>query len=359
MKKIFCRASVDAMKGYTPGEQPKDSGIIKLNTNENPFPPSPAVEAALKSFDFSRLRLYSDPLSSALRAEIAARFGLKIENVIAGNGSDDILTMAARCFAGEADKIAYITPSYSLYPVLAEIQGAAGVPVPLSKDFSLSEDTEKRAAGAKILFMARPNAPTGNNFPKERVERICRNFDGVVFIDEAYADFADDNCADFVLKYKNVMVGRTFSKSFSLAGLRVGYALADAALIEAMMKVKDSYNLGMLPQALGLAAFKDTRCLAETVEKVKANREFLSASLRAMSFTVIPSQTNFVFASPPGGDAAGLFENLRSNKIFVRYFPGAVTGAFMRITVGTRGQLEKFLEVAAAWLEKAKQGVAR
>ncbi len=303
-KKTYFRENIDRMDGYTPGEQPKDMRYIKLNTNENPYPPSPAVAKALKSFSSERLRLYPAPLACELRKTVADIFRLKPENIIVGNGSDDILTITTRAFVGEKDSLACFDPSYSLYPVLAELQDCNRIKIPLKfdGDFSIPANTLEKAETAKLFYIARPNAPTGTLFPIEEIRKICRNFKGIVFVDEAYADFADDNCVGLLSEFANIIIGRTLSKSYALAGLRLGYALASAKIIEGMMKVKDSYNVGTLVQVIATAALKDRKYFNGTKRKICRTREYLADSLRKKGFKVCASQSNFVFAAPPDND---------------------------------------------------------
>jgi histidinol-phosphate aminotransferase len=345
-KKTYFRKNIDRMYGYTPGEQPKDMRYIKLNTNENPYPPSPAVAKALKSFCSDRLRLYPDPLACELRKTIADIFRLKPENIIVGNGSDDILTIATRAFAGEKDSVACFSPSYSLYPVLAELQDCRCIKIPLKSDcdFSIPANSAEKAKPAKLFYIARPNAPTGTLFPIVEIRNICRRFKGVVFIDEAYADFADDNCVGLLSEFPNLIIGRTLSKSYSLAGLRLGYALASEKIIEGMMKVKDSYNVGMLDQVVATAALKDRKYFNQTKRKICRTREYLAESLRKKGFTVCASQSNFVFAAPPDNDGEGLYKRLKKNGILVRYFRGPETGRYVRMTVGTDSEIKTLLK---------------
>lgn len=340
---------IDAMEGYAPGEQPKLPDLVKLNTNESPFPPAPGVSKALAGFEAARLRLYPDPVADAVRAELAAQFcpGVSADNVIAGNGSDDILNIAVRCFCDAERPVAFLDPSYSLYPTLAGLQGAEMIRIPLKEDFSLPDDLLSRAERANLLIITRPNAPTGNLFPRAEMERICAGFDGIVLIDEAYADFSDDNCADFAVRFPNVIVARTFSKSRCLAGLRFGYAVADRTVIAGMMKMKDSYNVSMLAQILALESLRDRPYFEECVRRIRATRERLADGLRGLGFRVIPSQTNFLFAEPPDGDGGAYFAKLRERSIIVRYFKGDVTGRFVRITVGTDEQADRLLNLSA------------
>ncbi len=342
--KSYFRIEIDRMEGYVPGEQPRIDNLCKLNTNENAFPPSPRVKRAIEEFDWERLRRYPDPMADALRDRIAQEFGVERANVIAGNGSDDILTMLFRCFTSPELSLACLYPTYSLYPELAKMQGATVIEIPLAPEtFALPDDLLERAKGANLLIITRPNAPTGNSFPMETMREVCRKFDGVVFFDEAYADFADDNCMGLVKEFDNVIVSRTFSKSYSLAGLRLGFAVGNAALIAGMLKVKDSYNLDRMTQALGFAAFDDREYLAKCCEKVKAIRREFSKELEALGFRVVPSQTNFVFTSPPDRDGERCFKELRNRAIIVRYFKSPPTREYVRITIGTPEEMERVL----------------
>ncbi|QSH40887.1 histidinol-phosphate transaminase [Lentisphaerota bacterium ZTH] len=342
--KSYFRPAVDGMSGYTPGEQPKVSELIKLNTNENPYPPSPEVFRILKEYDAERLRLYPDPVCDKLRDVIADTYGCKRDNVIAGNGSDDILTIVFRSFTDGRRAVAFLEPTYSLYPVLAGLQGCDIIKIPLQDDFSLAENLLEQAAAANLLIISRPNAPTGNTFPVEDIRRICREFDGVVVIDEAYADFSADNCVDLAFEFNNVIVSRTVSKSYSLAGIRLGFALGCSELIAGMMKVKDSYSVDALTQAIGAAAIADQGYLQKTVCRIKASRQLLSDELSRIGFDIVESQANFIFAAPPHGEGEKIFNFLRSRNIIVRYFPGQVTGKYIRITVGNNAQNQALLE---------------
>jgi len=351
----LARSAIVRIAGYTPGEQPRDRRYVKLNTNENPYPPSARVAAALRSFDPARLRLYSDPLATDLRRAAAQPLGLGPEWAIAGNGSDDLLTIAVRTFVDQGGALAYAEPSYSLYPVLADIQGAAHVPIALDARFDPPADTAAQAARARasLLILCRPNAPTGNACTRESLEAICHDFPGVVWIDEAYADFADDNCLDFVQRFPNVVVSRTFSKSYSLAGLRLGLAFAHPDLIAEMMKVKDSYNLDMLTQALGLAALEDRDAMLSNVQRIRATRGRLVAALEAMGFAVPPSQANFILARPPRAIAAGaLFRDLRERGYLVRYFDLDRVRDYIRITIGTDEEMDGFVQAVGAILRQ-------
>ncbi|MDD5708893.1 MAG: histidinol-phosphate transaminase [Kiritimatiellae bacterium] len=334
--------NVAAMRAYTPGEQPAGTDIVKLNTNENPYPPSPRVLAALQSFDPARLRRYPDPLALALRQRIAAMHGCAVEQVFAGNGSDEVLALATRAFVDDGGSIGYFEPSYSLYPVLADIRGVARRPVALGSDFAWRMTAEYRAS---LFFLANPNAPTSLRYDQACVAGFCAGFPGVVLIDEAYADFAAGNCMPLAVApdNRNTLVARTLSKSFSLAGLRLGYVVGPAPLIAAIYKIKDSYNLDALTQTLALAALNDLDYMRANVARIVATRQRLTSRLRGRGWTVLDSQTNFLFARPGNGDARGCFERLRAAKIFVRYFPGPATGEYLRISVGTDQETDTLL----------------
>ena len=345
--KSYFRSVVDAMAGYAPGEQPKMLDLVKLNTNENPFPPSPAVLGALETFDGAMLRRYPDPMADSLCAAIAEVNNVSRNMVIAGNGSDDILTMTFRAFTAPDKPVAIMEPTYSLYPVLAKMQEAPVIKIALQEDndFAMPDNVLEQAQGANILIITRPNAPTGNSFPKAAIRKIAEEFNGILFIDEAYADFADDNCMDLVHEFANVIVSRTSSKSLALAGLRFGYAVAHPTIIEGLNKLKDSYNMDMLTQKLAEAAVRDQEYLQTTLAKVKTLRAELAGELEKLGFKLIPSQANFIFAAPPDNDGAKAFKFLRDHAVIVRYFPGEVTGKYLRITVGTAAQNQRLISV--------------
>ena len=347
--KSYFRPEIDALAGYTAGEQPRIPNLIKLNTNENPYPPSPAVAAALREFDVAKLRRYPDPFADELRDIFAADCNVNRENVIAGNGSDDLLTMCFRAFTSPERPVAVFEPSYSLYPVLAAMQGAEVIRIALgSGDFSYPENAPELASRANLLIITRPNAPTGTLCPKDLVRKYCREFDGIVLIDEAYADFSADNCMDLVKEFDNVIVMRTFSKSCSMAGVRLGYAVANTVIIEGLMKLKDSYNVDMLSQLVGKANYLDKEYRTQCIEAVKRDRDLLNAGLKKLGFDIPESHSNFLFAAPPDGDGEACFRYLRENAVLVRYFKGSVTGRYIRITIGTPEENARVLELLTA-----------
>lgn len=328
--------NIASMAGYAPGEQPRGAGIVKLNTNENPYPPSPRVAEALARFAPSSLRRYPDPVAAAARERIAEIHGTRPECVFAGNGSDEVLSLAARCFVRRGGSIGAFTPTYSLYPVLAQIRDVAYAEAPLAADFGW----RKPVFGTNtpdLFFLTNPNAPTGIAYPRADVEAFARDFQGVVLIDEAYADFADGDCMALATApdNRNVVVSRTLSKSFSLAGLRFGYCIGPEPLVSAMFKAKDSYNLDALTQALAIAALGDLDWMRANAAKIRRDRAALAAELDARGWLCTRSQANFVFARPPDGNAAAIFQALKARNVFVRHFALPGISEYLRITVGS------------------------
>ncbi len=343
----YFRKNIEDMQGYVPGEQPQEPGYIKLNTNENPYPPSPRVLAAISAALSEDLRKYPDPMAEAVRRKAADVFGLRPEQVLGGNGSDELLTIITRCFAGEGDTIVYPYPSYSLYKTLAEIQGATSCVVEFDEDYSLTQDIVQK--DAKLTFIANPNSPSGTFIPKTELRRLAGRVSGVLVIDEAYVDFADENALDLARECPNVIVLRTFSKSFSLAGMRIGFALAQEPLIEGLVKAKDSYNVNRLWIAAALAGLDDLEYVRANVEKIKADREYLVAQLREMGLFVFPSQANFVMARMASADLAqGTYERLKAQKILIRYWNKPRIDDCVRITVGTREEIDALLKAMRA-----------
>jgi histidinol-phosphate aminotransferase len=333
------RDSVKALTPYTPGEQP-GPGVIKLNTNENPYPPSPRVAEALRAFEPADLRRYPDPIAGGLRRQIADLHRCQPEQVFVGNGSDEVLALCVRAFVPEGSAVGFFEPSYSLYPVLAAIEDVPVRPVALPPDFGW---TEPGPGDAALFFLTHPNAPTSRLFPRAAVEDFCRRFAGVVVIDEAYVDFAPAHCADLALRLPNVLVARSLSKSYSLAGLRLGYAVGPAPLIEALHKIKDSYNVSLLAQRLAAAALSDQAWMRGNVEKIITTRERVAQTLRARGWQVLDSATNFLLAKPIPRPAREIVAELRAKKIVVRYFPAPATADYLRITIGTDAEMDALL----------------
>lgn len=349
----FQRALLRDVEGYTPGEQPQVPGIVKLNTNENPYPPSSRVIEALHALDAEQLRKYPDPVSTRFRAVCAERYGYPgPEWVMVGNGMDELLALALRSFVDPGDTVLAAYPTYTLYEVLCKLHGCTLQYVELDAEFQLTQaffDTP-----ARLCFLTRPNAPTGVSYPREIVERFCATFDGIVVIDEAYVDFADDSCMDLPRRFENVMVMRTFSKSFSLAGMRLGTVVAQPALIQEFLKTKDSYNLNAVAQAVGTAAMQDYVYMQSSAARVVKTRASLRAALIALGFDVPDSQTNFLLARWQGSpDAKTIFAALKERHIFVRYFAAPRLHDALRITVGTDAECDAFLAALRDILARA------
>jgi len=340
------RESVQKMEGYTPGEQPDDPSVIKLNTNENAYPPPSVISDALRAMNADTLKLYPNPVSEVLRERIARIHGFSAEQVLTGNGSDEILALCTRAFVENDGSIGYFDPSYSLYPVIADIRCVEKRPVALGAEFEWRMPDNYACS---LFFLTNPNAPTGILYPRDVVSSFCDSFEGVVVIDEAYVEFSGNNCMELAGEFDNVIVVRTLSKSCSLAGLRLGYAVGSSELIGALLKVKDSYNLGTIPQLLGLAALSDEGLASvdENVRRVKETRERLKAGLADMGHKVYSSEANFVWTQPTALGAEDLFCRLKERGILVRYFPGERTGKCIRITVGTDEEIDKLLEAVS------------
>ena len=340
----FTRSILADVEGYVPGEQPRDPNVIKLNTNENPYPPSPKVVQALQQLSPEAVRKYSDPLSMAFREACARRYELDGPDwVIAGNGMDEVLALTVRTLCDPGDSIVAPYPTYTLYDTLARLHGAAFETIDLDDQFGLPE--AMCSAQGRLLFLARPNAPTGVLYPREQVERLCRAFKGIVFIDEAYVDFADNHCMDLPKRFDNVIVGRTFSKAYSLAGMRVGIGVAQPDIIREFLKTKDSYNMNAASQAAGLAAIEDHAAMRRNAEAIRATRARLASSLNELGFQALESQANFVLAFRAGEPSArSIFEALRARGIFVRYFDARRLDTALRISVGTETETDALLE---------------
>ncbi len=330
----FIRPTIREMHGYTPGEQPAPGErIVKLNTNENPYPPSERVMQAIAGASAELLRRYPNPTADLFRDAAAKLHGVTRNHILAGNGSDDILTIATRTFIPPHGILAFPDPTYSLYPVLAKLQDAKSLPIPWDRDWSLPT-AALAASNAQAIFLANPNAPSATFVSPLKVADLARKFSGLLLVDEAYADFADDNCASLVDEFPNLVVLRTLSKAYSLAGLRFGYAIAQPNVIAQMMKVKDSYNCDALSIVAATAALEDQAYARSTWDNIKAERTRLSAELTQLGWTVLPSQANFVLASVPTGDGKSMYQGLKEQGILVRYFDLPGLKDKIRITIG-------------------------
>ncbi len=347
----YQRSVLKDVEGYVPGEQPVDPSIIKLNTNENPYPPTPRVLEAIRGLDTEAFRKYPDPVSTKLRRLCAEQYGYPDENwVLVGNGMDELLALVLRTFVDPGDKVLATDPTYSLYEVLCKLHDCNLVYAELDENFQLTPAFF--SARARLCFLTRPNAPSGVSVPKQEVMRFCDAFDGIVVIDEAYVDFASDDCMELPKKYGNVIVMRTFSKSFSLAGMRIGTAVARPEIITEFMKTKDSYNMNAVSQAVGIAALEDYACMREHVDKIRANRDQLRSDLQSLGFDVPESQSNFLLASWYGKpNAESLFEALKRDKILVRYFKTPRLQHALRITVGTKEQCDALVNALSRILQ--------
>ncbi len=336
------RPCIQELHGYTPGKQLAGGGYIKLNTNENPYPPSPRVIEALQSVQGADLRLYSDPVATPLRSTAARVFDCEVEQVIAGNGSDDILTMIFRTFLDPGDVVATAAPSYSLYDALSAMQAAQFVEIPMGPDYTLPPDLH--ASGAKLLLIVNPNSPTGILFPQQALRSLLDKTQSIVVLDEAYAEFAGESAIELLPDYPHLIVTRTFSKSYALAGLRLGLGIAHPEIIQQLMKVKDSYNLDRLAIVAGCAALEDREWLEKTTAKIIATRTRMLAELEGMGLYVPPSRSNFVLPRMPDGRAQEVFEALEQRRILVRYFGSSpMIADSLRVTVGTDEETDAFL----------------
>jgi histidinol-phosphate aminotransferase len=336
MPKSVVRKALRGFQPYVPGEQPPDAeGWVKLNTNESPFPPSPKVIAAIKVAADESLRLYPSPTAAPAREAIARHFGLDRSQVAVGNGGDELIELCFRAFAGAGDSVAYPTPTYPLLEPLCRIHEAIPSIHPTEEFSELPPSLG--ADPAPLKFIVNPNSPTGALFAQPDIDAAVAASSGVVVIDEAYVDFAPQSALPMLKRHENVLLLRTFSKSYGLAGLRIGFALGPRDVIESLDSVKDSYNVDRLAIVAAVAAIEDEDHHRRLVDEVVRNRRELAGALAEMGFEVVPSATNFVFVKPPK-PAAGVVAALRERKILVRHYDREPIAGWIRITVGTRDQ---------------------
>ena len=339
----YFRPAIDALAPYAPGEQPPlNSQVIKLNTNENPYPPSAAALEALRTLEPEALRQYPHPYADEFRHAAADVLGVDPEWVLVGNGSDDLLTMLMRAVAETGRGVAYPVPTYVLYRTLARMQPAPVVEVEFDDTYALPTN-QLAEAGAAVTLVANPNSPSGTSVATAILGKLAARVPGILAIDEAYVEFAGTSALSLTRDHDNVIVLRTLSKSHSLAGLRLGFAIAHPTLLAGLAKVKDSYNVGAVAAHVGAAAIRDTTHTAKVVARVKASRARLASGLTALSFRVWPSDANFLLVRPPNGDAERLYEALKSAGILVRYFSEPRLADALRITVGTDKQNDRLL----------------
>lgn len=343
----FWSQVVRELEPYVPGEQPQIDGLIKLNTNESPYPPSPEVLKLMTQDAIERLRLYPDPNSKKLKTTIAQYYSVAAEQVFVGNGSDEVLALAFMAFFQQQQPLLFPDISYSFYPVYCKLFNIEAKQIPLRDDFTINFADYPQANGG-IIF-PNPNAPTAIGKPLAEIEALLQqNTHSVVIVDEAYIDFGGTTAVGLVEKYPNLLVVQTLSKSRSLAGARVGLAIGNQELIAGLDRVKNSFNsypLDRLAEAATIAAFEDDVYFQQCRDKIIATREWTSAQLQALGFQVLPSQANFVFAKPTTNNAAELAQKLREHKILVRYFNAPRINEFLRITIGTDQQMQQLISV--------------
>jgi histidinol-phosphate aminotransferase len=333
---------------YVPGEQPPIAGLVKLNTNESPFGPSPLALAAMRAAAAGTLRLYPDPESTELREALAAHHGVKFEQVFFGNGSDEVLAHAFVALLKQAKPLLFPDVTYSFYPVWAQLFGLACETVPLDGEMRIRAEDYRREAGSIVI--ANPNAPTGVALPRAEISQLLEDHPGIpVLIDEAYVDFGAESAVPLIAGHPNLLVVQTMSKSRALAGLRVGYALGNFGLIEALRRVKDSFNsypLGRVAQAGATASVRDEAHFRESCAKVVAGRKAMTRALIRLGFVVLPSSANFVFARHPAWDGAELAAALREHAVLVRHFNKPRAASYLRITVGTEDDTRRLIAAA-------------
>ena len=331
---------------YVPGEQSKDKDIVKINANENPYPPSPKAAEVLKSFDTNKLRFYPSANSTKLKEAIAKYYKVDVSNVFVGNGSDDVLAVAFQSFFNSEKPIVYPDLTYSFYPVWCSLFGIKYKNYSVGDDFRINPEDYKEKNGGVVI--PNPNAPTSLGEGLDFVEKILNyNQDSVVIIDEAYVDFGGTSSIPLIDKYENLLVTGTFSKSRSLAGLRIGFAIGSKALIDVMEAVKNSYNsytVDSLSIEMGAASIEDDEYFKSTCKKVIKTRERVTLELEKLGFDVLDSQTNFIFATHNKHNMKSLFEYLKTQKVFIRYFSLPRIENYVRITIGTNEEMDIFLE---------------
>jgi histidinol-phosphate aminotransferase len=339
----YFRDNIEKMAGYVPGFQPKTAEVIKLNTNENPYPPSPAVLNVIRNINAEQLRRYPDPVGTAFRETAGKLNGVAADYIMCTNGGDELLSLAIRAFCDDERLLAYPVPTYSLYPVLAELENCKTIEIPFDAEYNLPSSLAK--TGAALTIVCNPNAPSGSFISMDELASLADELKGksVLLIDEAYVDFSPTNCAGLVKKFDNVIILRSLSKGYSLAGLRFGYAIAQPTLIDGLMKVKDSYNVNAIAIAAATAAINDQDYFKANVETVKAERKRVTGELRKLSLTVPESFSNFVLTQCRNPNAKEIFNQLVQRNIYVRYFKLPGIEDKLRITIGTPQQNDTLL----------------
>jgi histidinol-phosphate aminotransferase len=349
IEKLF-RPEIQSMQPYVPGEQPQGGKFIKLNTNENPYPPSPKVIAAIQEAAAARLERYPDPLGTAFRVRAAEVLGVEPDWILCGNGSDDILTIVTRAFVGQGNHLRLPYPSYILYRTLAQLQGANWEEVYFRPDFTLDETFSQNHEYLRLVFLPNPNSPSGTILTPEQILTIADRLECPLLVDEAYADFAELNCIDLVRQNPRIMVSRTLSKSYALAGLRFGFLIAHPSMIAMLCKVKDSYNCDALSLAGATAAIDDQAWLHTNRQKVIHTRGRMTNQLREIGFTVTDSSANFVWCTRNDQEVKPLYESLKQDKVLVRYMNYPGWGDGLRISVGTDTQADACIGLLKSYL---------
>ena len=351
---------VKELSPYVPGEQPQTQGWVKLNTNENPYPATPNIAQSIQE-QVDSLRLYPEPTSFALRTAIAQKFDLSAEQVIIGNGSDNILDMITRSFVG-LGQAGHTVPSYSLYPVVVAMSGGDVLNISFKENMELPVDAITKTP-ASVFFLTNPNSPTGVCFSLESIEEILKKIKGILVVDEAYIDFGGQSAAILLKTYDNLIVVRTFSKSYSLAGLRVGYALASSEIIQVLDRVRDAYNVDRIAQTIAQVALEDYAHFQTNSQKIIQSRSRSEAFFQSLDWFTYPSAANFLFTQPKNAHgitgpevAVSLFEYMKSQKILVRYFGShPLTCSFLRVSIGTDNQMKIFNQGVESWLKLEQQ----
>ncbi|HTI72741.1 MAG TPA: histidinol-phosphate transaminase [Candidatus Limnocylindria bacterium] len=354
---LLFRPHLRELHGYTPGEQPKIRGLIKLNTNENPYPPAPKVLKVTQQAVDGRLRLYPNPTADALREKLARFHGCDPLQIIVGNGSDELLAMAVRAFSEPMSRevpphfsrVQFFWPSYSLYPILAQIHGATPIKVPLAADFGLPSVKELKKGKiwdfrAALSLVTTPNAPSGRGYRTADLEALCEAQKGIIILDEAYVDFAEENALELALNYPHVIVSRTFSKAYSLCFQRVGYFVAHPKVIEGLQKTRDSYNVNGLGQVAAEATLDALPYYHKNFDRIKKSRARLHRELAGMGWAVLPSQTNFILTRPAQGSAEYWLGALRDKKLLVRWFSAPDMNEWLRISIGSETEVDALLQ---------------
>jgi len=340
----YVRQDIASMKGYSPGLQPEGKDqIIKLNSNENPYPPSPKVKKALKNLVAADLRLYPDPVCFEVREKIANLYGFSPTQIICGNGSDEILNIIIRTFVQPGEAIGFNEPTFPLYRILGVLQGSKVISQPLIDPF---DHPCVPASGLKVFFLANPNSPVGFGYPMSLVGKLVRDFKGIFVVDEAYAEFASENALQILREFENTIVVRTMSKSYSLAGARLGYAIGSEKWISEMFKVKDPFNVNQLTQTLVISALDDQDYFKRNIAKIIATRDWFTQEAGLLGYKIFPSQANFIFIQPPQkGRGSKFYELLLAQKIWTRFYDSDGLRDGVRMTIGSRGEMEVVMGV--------------